>query len=268
MSREEVSCLALVGCKVPTESRRVSGSAFLGLTWLFAFAVSAIAQSRCADCHFANPAAPDTAHLSNWDGSAHRRNNVGCEKCHGGDATTFEPLLAHRGILKSTNPASPVNRKNLSTTCGACHAGPFVAFQKSQHFALLKKGDTRIPVCSTCHDAAGTWRPSARSLETECRQCHGPGGIAPRAGRAEAARTLYEALHESRDRMKSARLLIDRVVDKARRDQMEAAYQQTEVPLRQAVQAGHEFVYDDLKERLSTARERLDALLRQLANPK
>lgn len=240
----------------------------LGLASLFAFGISAIAQSRCADCHFANPGAPAAAHLSNWDRSAHSRNNVGCEKCHGGDATTFEPFLAHRGVLNSRNPASPVNRRNLSRTCGTCHAGPFVAFQKSQHFALLEKGDTRVPVCSTCHDDAGIWRPSARSLETECRLCHGPGGIAPRAERAESARTLYEALHESREVLKSAKSLINRVDDKTRRAQLEAAYQQTEVPLIEAVQAGHQFVYDDLKERLSTARRRLDALLGQLANPK
>jgi hypothetical protein len=34
------------------------------------------------------------------------------------------------------------------------------------------------------------------------------------------------------------------------------------------VQAGHQFVYDDLKERLSVARQRIEALLGQLANPK
>ena len=79
-------------------------------------------------------------------------------------------------------------------------------------------------------------------------------------------RTLYEALHESREQMKSARFVINRVVDKARRAQLDAAYQQTEVPFVQAVQAGHQFVYDDLKERLSTARQRLDALLGQLTN--
>jgi hypothetical protein len=84
----------------------------------------------------------------------------------------------------------------------------------------------------------------------------------------EAARTLYEALHESRDQLKSARVLINSVGDKARRAQLDAAYQQTQVPIVQAVQAGHQFVYDDLKERLSTARQRLDALLGQLANPK
>jgi hypothetical protein len=34
------------------------------------------------------------------------------------------------------------------------------------------------------------------------------------------------------------------------------------------MQSGHQFVYDDLKERLSVARQRLETLLGQLANPK
>jgi cytochrome c554/c'-like protein len=249
--------------------KRFSVTCSLTLVSLFVFASPAASQqSRCADCHFSRPDAPAPDHLSDWDRSAHSRNNVGCEKCHGGDATTFEPFLAHQGILNSMNPASPVNRQNLPATCGSCHAGPFVGFQKSQHFALLKKGDTRIPVCSTCHGAAGFQRPSARALETQCRQCHGPNGIAPRTERAEAARTLYEALNESRDVMKSTRSMVNRVSDKARRAQLDAAYQQAEVPLIEAVQAGHQFVYDELKERLSVARQRIEALLGQLANPK
>jgi nitrate/TMAO reductase-like tetraheme cytochrome c subunit len=239
------------------------------LICLLGFATPAVSQqSRCADCHFSRPDAPAASHLSDWDHSAHSRNNVGCEKCHGGDATTFEPFLAHRNILNSTNPSSPVNRRNLSTTCGTCHAGPFVAFQKSQHFALLQKGDTKVPVCSTCHGDAAYRRPSARALETQCAQCHGPNRIAPRAERAEAARTLYNALHESRELMKTVRSLVNRVNDKPRRAQLDEAYQQAEVPLIQAVQAGHQFVYDDLKERLSVARQRIEALLAQLANPK
>ena len=239
------------------------------LTCVLGFVAPAFSQqSRCADCHFSRPDAPRADHLSDWDHSAHGRNNVGCEKCHGGDATTFESFLAHRNILHSTNPASPVNRKNLSATCGTCHAGPFVAFQKSRHFSLLEKGDNRVPVCSTCHGEAGYRRPSARALETQCAQCHGPNRIAPRPERAEAARTLYNALHETRDLMKTVRSLVNRVNEKARRTQLDEAYQQAEVPLIQAVQAGHQFVYDDLKERLSVARQRIEALLAQLANPK
>jgi hypothetical protein len=241
---------------------------FAAAFWCVSATPALSQQSRCADCHFSRPDAPAPNHVSDWDHSAHSRNNVGCEKCHGGDATTFEPTPAHRAILNSRNPASPVNRQNLPRTCGVCHAGPFVAYQYSQHFALLEKGDTRVPVCTTCHGAAGYERPSARTLENMCAECHGPRGIEPRVERAEAARTLYEALHETRDLMRTARSLINRVSDKRRRAQFDEDYQQTEVPLVLAVQAGHRFVYDELKDRLNDARQRLDALLGQLANPK
>lgn len=248
-----------------------SSSVFLGLWFsgVLAFAVPAMAQqNNCADCHVSRPDAPNPGHFADWDHSAHSSNNVGCEKCHGGDPSTFESFPAHRGVLNSVNPASPVNWRNVSTTCGGCHAGPFVAFQNSQHFALLQKGDEKLPVCTTCHSAAGSLRPSGKALEAECRQCHGPKGIAPRVERAEAARTMYDALYETRGVLKSARSMVNRVNDKTRRAQLEEAYQQAEVPLIEAVQAGHEFQYDNLKERLAIARQRLEALLGLVANPK
>jgi hypothetical protein len=68
--------------------------------------------------------------------------------------------------------------------------------------------------------------------------------------------------------MKTVRSLVNRVNEKSRRAQLDEAYQQAEVPLIQAVQAGHQFVYEDLKDRLSVARQRIEALLAQLANPK
>jgi hypothetical protein len=68
--------------------------------------------------------------------------------------------------------------------------------------------------------------------------------------------------------MTTVRSLVLRVSDKPRRTQLDDAYQQAEVPKIEAVQAGHQFVYDDLKERLSVARQRIEALLGQLANPK
>lgn len=238
------------------------------ITLLFTLALPSSAQNRCADCHFANPAAPAPEHLQAWDRSAHSRKDIGCEKCHGGDATTFESFQAHRGILNSTNPASPINRRNLPATCGTCHAGPFVAFQNSRHFALLREGNPDVPVCATCHGPVGARRPSPKALEAECRQCHGPKGIASRPELAEAARTLYEGINESRDLLNAAKSLISHVNDKARRAELEGLYEQAQVPLTQAVQAGHEFVYNNLRDRLATARQRIEALLGQLANPK
>lgn len=246
----------------------------IGHLCLFVLAIAilssgpALAQrSSCADCHFANPGAPAEDHLAEWDRSAHGRNNVGCEKCHGGDASTFESLLAHRGIFRSSNQSSPVHRKNLPATCGRCHTGPFVAFQKSHHYELLGAGDNRVPTCTTCHNAVGSLLPSPKALEAQCQQCHGPKGVAPRVERAAAARTLLEGVIESRELLRAAKPFIDRIRDKNRQAELREAYRQAEVPLIEAGRSVHEFVFDNLKERLSTARLRIDALFSQLARP-
>jgi len=231
-------------------------------------AATADAQvSRCADCHFARPDSPGQNHVFEWDRSLHRRNDVGCESCHGGDASTFESFLAHRDIVPPGLPDSPVSRQNLPRTCGACHAGPFVAFQSSQHYQLLQNGDRDGPTCTTCHGNAAARTLSAKALEGRCGSCHGPGEVAPRAERAQAARVLYEEIAVVRDQLELADSLIRRVDDPARRATLVEAYGQAEVPLIQAIEAGHRFVYDQLNERLGVARTRTGALLARLANP-
>jgi hypothetical protein len=78
---------------------------------------------------------------------------------------------------------------------------------------------------------------------------------------------MLEGVREARAMLKEARSLIGRVKDPTRRARLEQAAQQVDVPLTQATQAGHAFVYTDLEERLATARRRLTALLEELANP-
>lgn len=88
-------------------------------------ALAQLDRSRCADCHFANPyTEPAQEHLHRWSLSPHQRADVGCDSCHGGNPDTFESLQAHRGVLSSFNPSSPVHRTQLPATCGACHVGP------------------------------------------------------------------------------------------------------------------------------------------------
>jgi len=249
---------------------------------LFQFAVAAVMvgffwsapaqaqldRSRCADCHFANPyEEPAQSHLHDWDLSPHGRNGVGCESCHGGDSSTFERFLAHRDVLRSSNPASPVHRTQLPQTCGSCHIGPHTNFQQSRHSELLSEGDRRVPTCTTCHDSGSATLLSPRSLERQCASCHGPDEIAPRPGRAADARALLEGIGDVRESLKAARQLVDRVDAESRRAQLEEAYRQAEVPLIQAREAGHRFVFDQLQERLATARERVAELLGQLVNP-
>lgn len=228
---------------------------------------TAQSQSRCADCHFANPGSVSASHLSDWDLSGHGRNNVGCETCHGGDPRSFEPFIAHKDILAPNNPASPVNRVNLPRTCGTCHTGPLVQFQRSKHYELLKTADKNGPTCTTCHGEAAGVRLSPKALEGQCASCHGAGKIAPHPEFPARGRLALAGLRDARAQLKDARGAIARVKDPARRKALEEAAQQAEVPIIEATQAGHAFVYDQLDERLTTARVRLNALFERLANP-
>jgi hypothetical protein len=218
-------------------------------------------KNACGDCHFAHPEAPAQDHLLDWSTSPHGRNNVNCEKCHGGNPTTFESLPAHAGILRADSAKSPVNRRNLPTTCGKCHVGPFVAFQDSRHYELLESGKEYGPTCSTCHETVGARLLKPKVLEARCNSCHGVNEIAPRAGRAQMARQLYERLATLRLDFAAAQKSIKKVRDPARRMMLLDAYGQAEVPLIRAINAGHQFVYDDLREYTAVAQKRVDALL-------
>ena len=249
------------------------------ITWLFigfaALAAMPVAAqgSRCADCHIANL---NTAganwtgfaikHLQDWDRSPHETHNVGCEKCHGGNASSFEPFLAHQGMLHAQNPASPVNRANLPKTCGTCHTGPFVSFQKSRHYALLGQADSRGPTCTTCHSEVAAMLLSPRALESQCNACHGPGKPQARPERAAEARLLMTEVTAVRSTLSLTRSIIKRITDKTARASFDEAWRQAVVPLIEARNAGHEFVFDNLKERLERAKARADALMDRLAN--
>lgn len=221
-----------------------------------------MAASRCADCHLAavNPPAPD--HLAAWERSPHARHLVGCEKCHGGDPTTFVSFRAHQGVLNSRNPASPVHPRNLTATCGGCHPGPFVGFQKSRHYALIQDMAGSPPSCVTCHDRVGADLLSPKALERQCNQCHGEGKVAPRGNRAAAGRQLLEQVQQVRTSLAAIRHVVDRMPKDARRTQFEEDWSQAEVPLVQGIHDAHAFVFDSALERIAVARDRTEALLR------
>jgi hypothetical protein len=247
--------------------------ALIGLALLLLPAPVAAQTSRCADCHMANVESPTVSwssfavrHLSDWEHSPHERARVGCETCHGGDATTFERFQAHQGMLNARNPASPVHPANLPRTCGTCHTGPYVAFQKSHHYELLRAGDRSVPTCSSCHGEVAANLLSPRGLQNTCTRCHGPNSAQPRPDRAVDAGILMTGVRDVRATLNEARSLIRRVKDPARRQALEEQWRQAEVPVIEAAQAGHEFVFTNIRERLATARQRADALLDTLAN--
>ena len=225
-----------------------------------------VQESRCADCHFANLDAPARGHLSEWDLSPHGRNDVGCESCHGGDASTFEPFRAHREILPVRDAAAPTNPRNLPRTCGSCHSGPFSQFQKSRHKELLDNGDERGPTCSTCHGTVGAHLLSPRALASQCASCHGTDGVAPRPDHAAESRYLLESIGAVRSLLDEAESITQRIQNPEIRSSVEYDLRQAEVPLIDAVISGHAFRFDAIEERLSTAQQRAQALLERLVS--
>jgi predicted CXXCH cytochrome family protein len=97
-----------------------------------------------------------------------------CIDCHG----------AH-GIRRVRDPRSPVAPMNTAQTCAKCHADqtrmtafnreatPFADWSASVHAAaLLERGDTSAPTCSTCHGSHGATPPGVTQVANVCAQCH------------------------------------------------------------------------------------------------
>ncbi len=249
-------------------TRRVSVLLIMFVALLSSAAVASaqLQASRCADCNFARPDAPGARHVSEWDTSAHGRNNIGCENCHGGNPTTFESFQAHQGILHFNNPASPVGRVSLPGTCGKCHAGPFAAFLKSRHYELVRNANRDAPTCVTCHGEVAANLLSPKQLEGRCASCHGAGRVAPNTDFPPEGRLMLEGIRDARALLKEANSFISKVADKQRRASLEADAQQAAVPLTQATEAGHAFVFTGLQERLDVARRRIAALYERLVS--
>jgi hypothetical protein len=102
-------------------------------------------------------------------------------------ATCADCHTAHHE-LPHTDPASSVNRKNVSTTCGQCHFGIQEQFDKSVHSPLVTKTDKQLPACNDCHTAHSISRTDQDQFKltimSQCGRCH-----------AEIAKTYFDTYH-------------------------------------------------------------------------
>ncbi len=132
----------------------------------------------CAKCHSdmqkAKEVVPDkTMSLQSYLSCVHGQGLIRhglivaavCNDCHGS-----------HNIQPASDERSMVNRKNLVATCGTCHQGIAVVYEKSIHGQLLAQGNPDVPMCTSCH----TNHPIA-PVETEgfklgivkeCGGCH------------------------------------------------------------------------------------------------
>lgn len=108
-------------------------------------------NNQCVTCH-SKLTTPYrlTNRFGEWQISLHKEKAVGCEKCHGGDASSKDAKQAHQGVQVASNPQSKLHPKNLVTTCNACHKEITDAFVQSKHYRNLTSAGLG-PSCNTCH---------------------------------------------------------------------------------------------------------------------
>ncbi len=115
-----------------------------------------------------------------YESSVHGRASRGgvyvaatCNDCHSTGGS------AHR-ILAPGNQTSSINHFNIPATCGRCHKGIESDYWEGIHGQRAARGETDVPVCTTCHGEHGIISPddprspvsSVKVAEATCSPCH------------------------------------------------------------------------------------------------
>jgi hydroxylamine dehydrogenase len=136
-----------------------------GLTTTLAMVLAALAPlaafalEPCIPCHLEKT----PASVAQWQGSAHARAKIGCEKCHGSD---------HEKIVRGE---AKVDMK----VCAPCHEKAFREHRASRHGMGL-------------HSGWGCTRNLPKRKPGECRFCHQEGDEAPKS-EVQCARFLKQS---------------------------------------------------------------------------
>jgi hypothetical protein len=157
----------------------------------------AIRNNRCVSCHsrLTSPLEISARYLD-WHVSAHKVNGVGCDKCHGGDATAGDLKSAHRGMLPRQDSHSRLHNSKLPETCGVCHRSVVNSFVESTHYERLKNTGM-APSCVSCHNhMASTVARNPSQAAALCSFCHSTvNGLQPRMPEIpEMARVTLESM--------------------------------------------------------------------------
>ena len=233
-----------------------------GCFWV---AASAAAQTSCLDCHSSldelavSKGDPRDSHLDDFRDSVHYRTGVGCQDCHGGDASSYNKWVAHRGVESSHRSASRTHWRNLPATCGTCHATLYDSYASHQHFELLSGGDRRAPSCSTCHGEV-----AFSSFRIVCGSCHPSESDSAANPLAVRAGELMAMWRQTRELRRKVRNRIERIKDPARRHDLEEGFFIADASYQEAIDDGHGFRWDDWEGDLLRAAEGFEQLYREV----
>ena len=175
---------------------------FLLTIWLIALAAPLQAQddeSSCIGCHIEQDE-PYSTPAEHFASDIHAQVGLGCEDCHGGDATAWdfdEAKSDAAGFI-----GAPVGRETVKM-CGSCHSDPnymrkfnpnlptdqVSKYWTSSHGKSLKQGNKDVADCSSCHNTHRIHRvtdPGSAvyhaNVSTTCAKCHSNGGMMDRYG--------------------------------------------------------------------------------------
>lgn len=223
-------------------------------------------EASCQHCHYQNDRSNVAAggeadlHLQDFRTSNHAAAGVSCQDCHGGDGTAFDRDVAHRGTSNSNRPGSQTHFSKLSATCGACHSTISAAFEESAHSSLLLAGDSRAPVCTTCHGtvASAPQVPAARN----CAVCHSADPDSEAPALSGQGGELLAQMRDVGVLKRKVQTKLNKVKDPARAHDAEEAFHLADSNFQEAAEAGHAFEWTDWETLIQKSRAGFEVVLK------
>jgi cytochrome b subunit of formate dehydrogenase len=109
-------------------------------------------EKLCLSCHLDDPeikkrTTPSAGFIQAYDNSVHGR------AVHQGNSDAADCIDCHKAhdVIKAIDPRSSVNRMNISSTCGSCHAEIADEYNESVHGQAVLNGNLDSPTCTHCH---------------------------------------------------------------------------------------------------------------------
>ncbi len=145
-----------------TSTGRIAAAAAFVLL-LGAGALAAQTKNSCLDCH-AKLEDELKAPADSFKTDIHQQFGLGCADCHGGN-----PAMDDEDKAKDKTFRGAPKRAQVPEFCARCHADSgyiktfnprlrvdqLELYRTSRHGQLLKKGDTKVAVCTDCHGVHG-----------------------------------------------------------------------------------------------------------------
>ncbi len=145
--------------------------------------------NTCQDCHSGLPEPLGVAQ-EEFSQDIHAQKGLTCTSCHGGDSTSADPAQA---MSRKAGWKGAIDRRQIPQLCGSCHSNPkyirqfnpglrtdqLDQYHTSVHGKRLADGDTKVAVCTDCHNVHDIRPPSDPlsavnpvNVAKTCSRCH------------------------------------------------------------------------------------------------